>query len=83
MNITRYLVTLELTSDQSSLEYVKELPGLANLQIDEEYGVINISSKKNLYVIRVSGELEPEQLMSNQPQVKAVHGDAKIGGMKP
>jgi hypothetical protein len=83
MNINRYLVTLELTSDQSSLEYVKELPGLANLQVDEKFGVINISPKENLYVIRVSGELDPEQLMSNQPQVKAVHGDAKIGAMKP
>lgn len=82
MNDNRYLVTLQLKSDQNSLEDIKEFPGLKNVEIDENYGLINVSPKRNLYVIRVKGYLDPEQLMSKQPQVKGVSGDTRVVAMR-
>jgi hypothetical protein len=75
---TRYLLTLKLDPGHNSLQDVQAFPGLKNLEIDENYGVINISPKRSLYVIRVAGEIDPQQLMLSQPQIKGVHGDAKV-----
>ncbi|MDC0834730.1 hypothetical protein AY599_11895 [Leptolyngbya valderiana BDU 20041] len=72
------LITLELQTENNSLEDVKQLPGINELEIDEEYGLVLISPKRQLYVIRVSGDMDVEQLMSIQPAVKGVYGDPKI-----
>lgn len=74
----RYLVTLQLESPNNSLEYVKQLSGIRDLEIDEDYGIVPISPKRNLYVIRVTGDVDANQLMSIQSAVKGVHGDIKV-----
>lgn len=76
--IQRYLITLQLSPQENSLEYVKGLPGLKELEIDENYGLILISPKRSLYTIRVSGDIDADTLISLQPKVKGVHGDPKI-----
>ena len=73
-----YLITLQLQSPNNSLEYVKQLAGFKDVEIDETYGLVLISPKRNLYVIRVSGDLDADQLMSTQPEVKGVHRDVKV-----
>ena len=78
---TRYLLTLKLDPGHDSLKDVQAFPGFKNLEIDENYGVINISPKRSLYVIRVAGNINPQQLMLNQPQVKGVHGDVKVAAL--
>lgn len=72
------LVTLHLKPPNNSLQYVKQLPGFTEVEIDENYGLVLISPKRDLYVIRVSGNLNPAKLMSIQPEVKGVHGDVKV-----
>lgn len=74
----RYLITLELEAPNNSLLYVKQLSGIRELEIDEDYGLVPISPKRNLYVIRVSGDLDTNQIMSIHPAVKGVHGDVKV-----
>ena len=74
----RYLVTLHLMPEENTYEQIKQLPGLKDLDIDDDYGLVLISPKRKLYTIRVSGELDPEKLMTMQPRVKGVHGDVKI-----
>ncbi len=74
----QYLVTLHLKSPNNSLQYVKKLPGFIKVEIDENYGLVPISPKRDLYVIRVSGDLDPAELMSIQPEVKGVHGDVRV-----
>lgn len=74
----RYLITLHLPPPNNSLNYVKQLDGIKDLNIDEDYGLVLISPKRDLYVIRVSGDIDSQKLMSMQPLVKGVHGDPKI-----
>ncbi len=74
----QYLITLHLQPPNNSLEYVKQLSGIRELEIDENYGLVLISPKRDLYVIRVSGDINPNHLMSIQPAVKGVHGDMQV-----
>jgi hypothetical protein len=74
----QYLITLHLQPPNNSLQYVKQLSGIRELEIDENYGLVPIAPKRDLYVIRVCGDLDPNQLMSIQPAVKGVHGDVKV-----
>jgi hypothetical protein len=73
-----YLITLELQAPYNSLESVRKLAGLVDLEIDIDYGLVLISPKRNLYAIRVWGDLDPANLMSVQPAVKGVSSDPKI-----
>lgn len=83
-NVTtnRYLVTLHLSPGENTLQHVKQLPGLNEVKIDEDYGLIAISPKRNLYTIRVSGEIDANRLMSLQPKVKGIFADVKIVPVK-
>lgn len=74
----RYLITLHLVPPENSLQHVKQLPGLKDVEIDEDYGLILISPKRDLYTIRASGNLDPDKLMSMQPEVKGVYIDVRV-----
>jgi len=78
----RYLITLQLLTGENTLESVKKLPGLKELKIDEDYGLVLISPKRNLYTIRVSGDLDSDTLMPVQPKVKGVYADVKVAPIK-
>lgn len=83
VNKMNYLVTLHLLPPQNCLAEVKVLAGIKDLNIDENYGLVLISPKRNLYVIRVSGDLDQQQLMAVQPLIKGIHGDVKISPTQP
>jgi hypothetical protein len=72
------MITLQLSADESNLEYVRGLPGINDLEIDEDYGLVLISPKRKLYTIRASGDVNSEKLISIQPKIKGVYGDSKI-----
>ncbi len=74
------LITLELLAPENSLEFVCALPVLQTLAVDRDYGLVPVSLKRNLYVIRVEGELDRERLLEDA-HVKAVHGDVRISTM--
>ena len=79
----RYLITLHLLPPLSSFEEVKRLPVLEGLAFDEEYGLVLISPKRNLYTIRVEGEIDPVQLQAKDPDlIRGVYGDIKISPLK-
>lgn len=73
-----YLITLNLPPPNNSLSDVRQLDGIKDLEIDENYGLVLISPKRNLYVIRVSGHIDTQSLMAIQPLVKGVHGEIKV-----
>ena len=76
------LITLELHAPDDSLEYASSLPVLKDLQIDTVYGLVPISPKRHLYVLRLEGELDRDKLLS-VPQVKGVHGDVRVSAIEP
>ena len=72
------MIKLELEPGEASLARVSELDGIKDFTIDEGFGLICISPKRNLYTIRVSGDVDRDALMAVQPKVKGVYGEVKI-----
>ncbi|HEY9207128.1 MAG TPA: hypothetical protein VIO58_14535 [Candidatus Methanoperedens sp.] len=78
----KFLITLHLLPGENSLQHIKQLPGLEELEIDEDYGLVVISPKRKLYTIRVSGNIDADKLMSIQTKVKGIYPDVKIAPIK-
>lgn len=74
----KYLITLELLPNENELQAVKEMNGLKTLDIDESYGLVLISPKRNLYTIRVAGRVDADELMTQQSKVKGVYPDVRV-----
>ncbi len=77
-----FLITLHLLPGENTLQHVKQLPGLEDLDIDENYGLVIISPKRNLYTIRVSGDIGADKLRSVQPKVEGIYADVKVVPIK-
>ena len=62
----------------TSLEAVQLLPGLKGLTLDPRFGVVPISPKDGLYVVRTEAvpDLEPRKHLS--PEILEVYGDVRI-----
>ena len=71
-----HLITLQLTPPHNTFSYVRGLPGIEHLAVDEAYGLVAISPKRGLYVIRVSGDIDQEALLA----VSEVQGGARSSG---
>jgi hypothetical protein len=76
------LITLHLLPGENTLDYVKQLLQNENLDIDDDYGLVVISPKRNLYTIRVSGDIDTKRLLKRQPKVEGIYADAKIAPVK-
>ena len=74
------LITLELLAPDNTLDYVCALPVLKDVVVDREYGLVLVSPKRNLYVIRVDGKPDRERLLQDS-HIRAVHGDVRISTM--
>ncbi len=80
--MNKFLITLHLLPGENTLQHVKQLPGLEKLDIDEDYGLVVISPKRNLYTIRALGEIDADKLISIQPKVKGIYADVKVVPVK-
>lgn len=72
-----YLITLKLDPSKATLTRTQELLETLGLTVDDTYGLVNISPKRGLYVVRIEGEVNEEQLMA-LPEIVGVHGDVRI-----
>ena len=77
-----HLINLQLSPPNNSLRYVCRLPGLDRAAIDESYGLVAISPKRSLYVIRVSGPFDRTAVLA-LPEVKGIHADVRISAIEP
>ena len=77
-----HLVTLQLSPPNNTFRYVCRLPGLDRAAIDESYGLVAISPKRSLYVIRVSGPFDQTAVLA-LPEVKGIHTDVRISAIEP
>ena len=50
------MMTLKLEPEQASLEEVRRLLGLAENEVDQRFGVVNINPSEHLYTILVDEE---------------------------
>ncbi len=72
-----HMIKLQLSPPNNTIDYVRRIPGLNTLSVDEEYGLVLISPKRGLYVIRVLGDIDVEQIRTI-PEVEGVYGDVRI-----
>ncbi len=72
-----YIIKLQLFPPNNTFDSARRIPGLDVLTIDEDYGMVSISPKRGLYVIRVSGDVDINRIR-DLPAVKGVYGDVKI-----
>ncbi len=75
------LITLHLLAPNNTLEHVRALPVLRDLPVDIDYGLVTISPRRNLYVVRVEGEVDRDALLA-VPAVKGIHGDVRISSTR-
>ena len=73
----RYLITLRLAPADATLKHAQTLLEPLGLSIDTRYGLVAISPKRSLFVVRVEGEVN-EDALNALAEVVGVHGDIKI-----
>lgn len=73
----RYLITLRLDSSEATLAHARELLDAFGLTVDVDYGLVNISPSRGLYVVRIEDGVDIERLTA-LPEVVGVHGDINI-----
>ena len=76
-----YLIKLQLIPPENTLDHVRHMRGLGDLDIDQDYGIVSISPKRNLYVTRVRGEIDVDRIRA-LPEVKGVYGDLHVAPIK-
>jgi hypothetical protein len=70
------MVTLELEPGQASLDEVRRLLGLSEHEVDQHFGVVNISPKEHLYTILV--DQEAAERLRGAEQVRGVYSNPRI-----
>ena len=79
----RYLITLRLDADDATLAHARALVEPYGLKVDTDYGLVSISPKRGLYVVRVEGDPEDADSVALSEEVAGVHGDVKIAPIDP
>ena len=74
--MAKVMVTLELEPEQASLDEVRRLLGLAEHELDANFGVVNISPKEHLYTILAEPEAA-ERIRGAEP-VRGVYANPRI-----
>ena len=72
------MIKLKLQAPNPSLQDVLDLPGMRGLQVDEAFGLICISPKDQLYVVRVQEIDNLEGRRKQSPEILGAYGDVRI-----
>ena len=74
--MSKVMVTLQLDPEQASLDEVRRLLGLAEHELDADFGVVNISPKERLYTVLADPDAA-ERIRGAGP-VKGVYANPRI-----
>ena len=72
------MIKLRLTDPNVTLDQVRALPGMDGLDVDESYGLICVSPKRQLFVVRVKEVHDIEQRKMASPEILEAYGDVRI-----
>ncbi|MEM9275460.1 MAG: hypothetical protein AAGA80_21210 [Cyanobacteria bacterium P01_F01_bin.143] len=72
------MIKLKIIKPNPTLGYVRSLPGIKGLDIDQSYGLICISPKKNLFIIRAKEIDNVEERKEASPEILNVYNDVRI-----
>lgn len=74
--MAKVMVTLQLEPERASLDEVRRLLGLAEHELDADFGVVNISPKEHLYTVLADPDAA-ERIRGAEP-VKGVYANPRI-----
>jgi hypothetical protein len=78
------MIKLKLPDSLANMSAVRSLPGLAGLALDEKFGIVAISPRESLYVIRtvdVVDDLPRRRALS--PEIVDAYGEVRISAVRP
>jgi hypothetical protein len=73
------MIKLRLPGPERDLESVQALPGLANLTLDPGFGLVLISPRESLYVVRTDHVDDLDRRRRLSPEIIEAYGDVRIG----
>ncbi len=72
-------IKLKLSGDRATFAQVKELPGLAGLELDEGFGLVCVSGRQRLYCCRTDSTVDNvERRRHLSPEVLQFYGDILV-----
>lgn len=72
------MIKLRLPESLNTLENVKNLPGLADLNLDSRFGLVQIDPRESLYVVRTDAVDDVERRRELSPEILDIYGDIRI-----
>lgn len=72
------MIKLRLPDAPRTLEIVQCLPGLADLRLDSKFGVVPISPRDCLYIVRTDCVDDVDHRRELSPEIVEVYGDIRI-----
>ncbi len=72
------MIKLRLPAGGANLTAVQALPGLADLPLDAKFGVVPISPRESLYVVRTETVDKLDQRRRLSPEILDAYGDVRI-----
>jgi hypothetical protein len=72
------MIKLRLPAGPHDLSEVQALPGLAGLRLDPKFGIILISPRDSLYVVRADAVDDLERRRGLSPEILGAYGDVRI-----
>jgi len=76
------MIKLKLLPPFNTMKAVRDLPGLKDLVFDSIYGLVLISPKDSLYVVRTPSSIDNRKARKSlSPEIIEFYGDTKIAGI--
>ena len=72
------MIKLQLPEPIKDLASVQTLPGLSDLTLDPEFGLVAISPRDSLYVVRTDFVDDLERRRQLSPEIIQAYGDVRI-----
>jgi hypothetical protein len=72
------MIKLRLPGPTRDLESVQALPGLTDLTLDPRFGLVPISPRDSLYVVRTDSVDDLDRRRRLSPEIIEAYGDARI-----
>lgn len=72
------MIKLRLPTSPRGLASVQALPGLTDLTLDPKFGLVPISPRDSLYVVRTDSVDDLDHRRELSPEIIGIYGDVRI-----
>ena len=72
------MIKLQLPDETADFEAVKQLPGLQDVELDHDYGLVCIHPRKQLFVVRAESVSRLEERRQLSPEIVGGYGEVRI-----